>query len=56
MSPEEEGDGGLVRVVQVSDAGSFVLISRSVTPPQSNRPGIDNQTAMFLLYLDLSQT
>ena len=56
MSSEHEGDGYLVSVVEVSDAGPLVLVSRSVTPPQSPSPGVQDKSSVFLLNLDLRDT
>ena len=54
MGSEDEGDGLLISGVQVGDAGSLVLISRHVTPPQPSRLRVDQKPTVLLFYRDLN--
>ena len=53
VGSEDKGDGLLISVIQVGDAGSLVLIARNMTPPQSSRPRVDHQPTVLLFYPDL---
>ena len=53
VGSEDKGDGLLISVVQVGDAGSLVLIARNMTPPQSSRPRVDHQPTVLLFNPDL---